>query len=1162
MDATLAAFYAVQFYPYTAPGVDPVFAVVGERQVIICRPSSAKGKAPEVIRWFKDEDDIREWFKNEKPEDYAKRGPDPGSPDLTSCVWSQDLETGDALICVAGGSPKIKVLNVRTGELKMTLIGHGHEINDLVVSPSSPEIIASASVDHSIRLWTLNPAYQANPCLLICAGEGHKESVLKIAFHHSGRYLISGGMDYIISLWVLPELSSKQAGSDKKILLHYPHFSTSAIHSSFVDCVEFYGDMIISRSAQEDKIVLWKINGFSSDKPYPNPFDGPTSHDFEDTRSSFGDGYQRLLQFQASKTDPFYMRFGLLNQPGLHPILAMGNTNSRIYMWDLQRLEVWSKNGGVPWAAPLRRSRKQQGPQREESFTSNTSSGVITNSNDGPNTSHNKKYNISDPFGEIEPHTSATVPRVSFATRQIAWSVGGEWMVAVGDNGMIAIKYPKSASVEYEQKIPRRWSSQTSTAQNPASPANGHEGSSKVGKVAEGKAADRQLFLSVLSSTSTKREARSYLSRFKPSIKPISKIDKEQGIPKDGDSNTVPSDSPKASRTKANLDSPYPTTRAVQESPVFDQYQTSRPLLEESPSPIHVALVKLRSPQLLDRRTLRGVGQTLSQLGRLGMTCVVVSDCEFAQQKNSKTERGWHKKALEQAGRVVDAIEANQGSRARRLDNVLGVSQTVNQQTSNIRVRYQARVAYRDSLLAPLRRGIIPVIAPIGYTFDSQQATPISANEVVLALAKELAGISVAPLQGEDPLAFAERVDLLQKQTSLDRLIILDPLGGIPSTDRPDGSHVFINMEQEFEDIKIELLHNTSSGVEGKPVESFSEDEQPDMSILGASNPFSRFVESEIASISPNQTQGLAKSPLEAASASQMHLQNLELIQQTLAILPPTTSALLTTPEEAASSAKPSATPFEPSTVGTRRQRNALIHNLLTDKPAISSSLPTRRFSPATDSSRKPATPAITFIKRGMPLTILPNPRKGPWQPPHRGRANLSLHDPRIDLPRLIHLINDSFGRKLDVNHYLDRIGGRIAGIIIAGEYEGGALLTWETPPGVPDDGSEASRQRMVPYLDKFAVLKRSQGAGGVADAVFNAMVRGCFPEGVCWRSRRDNPVNKWYFERSKGTWQIPDSNWAMFWTTESLDQERFLDYEGVCRAVEPSWADQKAVVD
>jgi len=205
-----------------------------------------------------------------------------------------------------------------------------------------------------------------------------------------------------------------------------------------------------------------------------------------------------------------------------------------------------------------------------------------------------------------------------------------------------------------------------------------------------------------------------------------------------------------------------------------------------------------------------------------------------------------------------------------------------------------------------------------------------------------------------------------------------------------------------------------------------------------------------------------------------------------------------------------------------------------------------------------------TFVKHGLSITIFPDPKVVPWEPPVPGKPGLTLTDAKIDLPRLVHLIEDSFGRKLDVQDYLKRVNGRVAGVIIAGEYEGGALLTWETPLGVVDDGSPESRARMVPYLDKFAVLKKSQGSGGTADVVFKAMVRDCFPDGVCWRSRKTNVVNKWYFERSRGTWKLPNTGWTMFWTTPdlSLNQQRFRDYENVCKGVPPSWADHKAVLD
>lgn len=45
----------------------------------------------------------------------------------------------------------------------------------------------------------------------------------------------------------------------------------------------------------------------------------------------------------------------------------------------------------------------------------------------------------SDPFRPLPAHRSVVVPKINFTIRQIAFSVGGEYMVAVGDQGIIAL---------------------------------------------------------------------------------------------------------------------------------------------------------------------------------------------------------------------------------------------------------------------------------------------------------------------------------------------------------------------------------------------------------------------------------------------------------------------------------------------------------------------------------------------------------------------------------------------------------------------------------------------------------------------------------------------------------------------------------------------------
>ena len=598
--------------------------------------------------------------------------------------------------------------------------------------------------------------------------------------------------------------------------------------------------------------------------------------------------------------------------------------------------------------------------------------------------------------------------------------------------------------------------------------------------------------------------------------------------------------------------------RAVDEKPVFSHTASQTPLGNQAPEPLHVALLKIRAPQLIDDVTLRGIGHTLSQLARLGMSPVVVVDHEDGQRREPLDVA---KMLVPQADRIVEAIDAYGGQGARRLDGVFGISSVGEQLLRpTVRISAEVRVEHRDLLLAPLRRAMIPVIVPVGFNSKTQMMEPIAADELILALTREFAGIQTRPLAEEDTQKVAEDMLKLQRQTSLDRIIILDPFGGIPTTDRSHDYHVFINLEQEFDAIRRDLLvAGNIKSPDSNGVESFmTRSDTSSASIL--SMPFSK-IEFASAIREDQQQTRTAEDDLDQFNM-QVHIKNLDLLKNSLAMLPPSSSAFLTTPYEVANSQSRPPLASQGPRVRTRRQRNPLIHNLLTDKPVYSSSLPPDRSPNLSSQAQHPAVTSYpaTFCKRGMPIGIVPDPLEQPWAPPSPSNTCIDLSDPRIDLPRLIHLIEDSFNRKLDVPHYLSRIKGRIAGIIVAGEYEGGAILTWETPPGFPADDPN----HRVPYLDKFAVLKRSQGAGGVADIVFKAMVRDCFPKGVCWRSRVDNPVNKWYFERARGTWKMPGTKWTMFWTTEGVERgdEVFLDYEGVCKAITPSWADNKTVLD
>lgn len=582
----------------------------------------------------------------------------------------------------------------------------------------------------------------------------------------------------------------------------------------------------------------------------------------------------------------------------------------------------------------------------------------------------------------------------------------------------------------------------------------------------------------MLSSEATKRDAKFYLSRFTSEKSIITR-----------------SKPPETRRhdVGVNLGNLYVPARAIDQSPVFVQRPVENTFLDKSSEPLHIALVKIRDPQHIMDATLQHVALTLVQLSRLGMTSVLVVDCDICKDGNTFDNRLL---AAQQADRVAAAIEIHDRRGVRRLDSVLEIAGINEDTLSTVQVQSGTRVTNRNLLLTLLRKGEIPVVAPIAFTPSNQTLVLLPADEALLALTREFAGLKPQLNPDADPAAVAKDVKSMQKEVSLDKIILLDSLGGIPAANKADGSHVFINLEQEYDSIKSELSSSTSAS-------------QPSVEM-------------------------------------RIHSGNLTLFRNTLALLPPSSSGLLTSPKMAAHSTQRLEIPpiLE---VGTRRQRNPLIHNLLTDKPVISPSLPSRR---GVARGRGIDVVPTTMIKRGMPVTMIPDPQTHPWLPPTPINPSIQFADPRIDFVRLSQLIEDSFGRKLNVPHYLARVQDRIAGVIIAGEYEGCAVLTWESPSHDPS--------RMVPYLDKFAVLKRSQGAGGIADVIFTAMVRTCLPGGVCWRSRKNNPANKWYFERAKGHRNLPDSDWTIFWTREDVEENDgqwpLRDYESVCRKVEPSW--------
>ena len=377
-----------QFWPYGDDGDDPIFCLANRSNMQAFRISTQSNKI-----------DLVGQYETDLPEEDIPRN-DAIIDGYCSSTWAY-LTKDRPLLLGAGDLGYIRVFDVTTGTLLTTLVGHGKGvINELSTHPKYPWIVASASLDQSIRIWDLRrwDSKLDSTTIIICgAGNGHRESVLTVDWHDSGRYLVSGAFDNRVCVWTIPDLAPEssfwteiapaksQRRAEQVRIIHYPHFTSSAIHENYIDCVRFFGDYILSKAAADNKIVCWKVTGFDSKCPPPEPILAPKASEHLDTRNGFiralestDDGvtsiitrpgykgchpYSRCIEFEMPKCDPFFIRFGLLKRsseyPNIHAVLACANTASIIRFWDLEALDR-----GYDFSIPAVRQSGKRGNKR------------------------------------------------------------------------------------------------------------------------------------------------------------------------------------------------------------------------------------------------------------------------------------------------------------------------------------------------------------------------------------------------------------------------------------------------------------------------------------------------------------------------------------------------------------------------------------------------------------------------------------------------------------------------------------------------------------------------------------------------------------------------------------------------------------------------------
>lgn len=523
--------------------------------------------------------------------------------------------------------------------------------------------------------------------------------------------------------------------------------------------------------------------------------------------------------------------------------------------------------------------------------------------------------------------------------------------------------------------------------------------------------AKRDLILSILKSTTTKREAKNYLRKYQNQF-----TDSEAGIQ---------SFQKFGALSRADNQRELFVNRFLQhQNPFVSIYQDDETKLQKIP--LRIALVKLS--QVDDKlETWRGIAETFKRLVALGISPVIVMDQDNACDKDFKSnaafmmQQGY--KLLQQLSQVSDEGELIESTILRSLF---------------IRRNKELKLTSLEQVLIPLYQGIVPILQPLEYNTTNGHQNFVKSSEVLYAVSAEL-------------LQYPELL-------TIEKVIIIDKLGGIPSIERNQTSHVYINLSQEYSDIVSELF-------------------------IGFLDPITR----------------------------DQHLSNLRTMDKILTLASSKsvcneTTGIITTPEIMSLN---------------NDELNPIIYNVLTDRPIISSSLP----------SSLVRTPQVStsIIKKGFEVTVLDKDSLG-----EEFKFKNLVCSGLIDESRMFELMNDSFRKELNVESYVKRINENLATVVIVGDYVGAAVITWE----------RLSNGEKVAYLDKFAIASKFQGLPSLADIIFKLICRSHQSE-LLWRSRKTNPVNKWYFDRCRGSFSAKDSNWKLFFTGEIYHGRMGLKIDG-----------------
>lgn len=169
------------------------------------------------------------------------------------CDFYTDQISKKILLCIAGESGIIKILDIEEGCLHGFLKGHMGAIKYIKVFD---KYLLSCGEDGCIRLWCLIQM----ECIGVFGGIfGHKDHICSLDITYNNEAMVTTGTDCTIKQWDLQSLIDRYL-VDKKYIFNYSPFLTfSEIHKSPITMIKYYGNMIVSLSNNVISVIYNNI---------------------------------------------------------------------------------------------------------------------------------------------------------------------------------------------------------------------------------------------------------------------------------------------------------------------------------------------------------------------------------------------------------------------------------------------------------------------------------------------------------------------------------------------------------------------------------------------------------------------------------------------------------------------------------------------------------------------------------------------------------------------------------------------------------------------------------------------------------------------------------------------------------------------------------------